>query len=92
MQGCHRCQYLKVKDKKDGKSGGSVYLCSKTKKYVNGATDVCDKFSKDPCRKAYESDEIYENGKKFSNETRDPSTYLVIAIILIIIAIIVNVF
>lgn len=92
MQGCHRCEYLKVKDKKDGKGGGSVYLCSKTKKYVNGATDICDKFSKDPLRKVYESDEIYKNGRKFSNEDSDPTVWLAIAIILGIIALIVNIF
>ena len=90
--GCYNCQYLKSENKKDGAINGCVYYCSKIKKYVNGADDGCELYSKDVLRKTYECDEIYNNGRKYINDSTSFSTYLVIAIILIIIAIIVNVF
>lgn len=90
--GCYNCKYLKVNDKKDGAVNGSIYYCTKMKKYVSGASDGCDSYYKDYSRKTYESDEIYRNGIHYSNDTTSNGTYLFLAIILGIIAIIVNVF
>ena len=33
--GCYNCKYLKMEDKKDGKTNGSVYYCTKLKKKIN---------------------------------------------------------
>ena len=90
--GCYNCKYLKVNEKKDGAVNGSIYYCTKMKKYVSGASDGCDSYYKDYSRKTYESDEIYRNGIHYSNDTTSNGTYLFLAIILGIIAIIVNVF
>jgi len=90
MHGCCSCKYLKEKDKKDGKVNGSVYLCTKTKKYVSGASNCCDAYSKDPLRKSYVTNEIYRNGKKFYNDKTEPGTYLVALIALIIFGLIIT--
>lgn len=90
--GCYNCKYLKEDDRKDGCVNGSLYYCTKIKKYVSGASDGCDSYYKDYSRKTYESDEIYRNGVHYSNDTTSNGTYLLLAIILIIIAVIVNIF
>jgi hypothetical protein len=90
--GCYNCKYLKISDKKDGALNGSVYYCTKMKKYVSGTSNGCDSFYKDYSRKTYESDEIYRNGIHYSDDTTPIGTYLVLVIILGIMAIIVNVF
>lgn len=90
--GCYNCKYLKYEDKKDGYVNGSVYYCTKIKKYVNGADDGCESYHKDIMRKTYESNEIFNNGKNYYNDSTPNSTYLFILIIFIIISLIVNVF
>lgn len=90
--GCYNCKYLKMSDRKDGKINGSVYYCTKLKKYVNGAYDDCDNYYKDYARKTYESDLIYENGRHYSNNNTSIETLIFLAIFLGILAIIVNVF
>lgn len=90
--GCYNCKFLKASDKKDGAVTGSVYLCTKIKKYVNGASDGCDKYYKDYTRKTYEGDEIYNNGKYYYNDSTPVSTCLFIAVVLLILAIIINIF
>lgn len=90
--GCYNCKYLKMEDRKDGKTNGSVYYCTKLKKYVNGADDGCDDYYKDYGRKTYESNEIYENGRHYNDDDTSIGTYLFLAIVLGIIALIVNIF
>lgn len=90
--GCYKCKYLKKDNKKAGVINGCLYYCTKIEKYVNGAAEGCDKYYKDYGRKTYEKDEIYNNGKKYYNDSIPVSTYLIIAFVLTIIAIIVNVF
>ena len=88
--GCYNCKYLKINDKKDGNINGSVYYCNKIKKQVRGSDEECEKYEKDVMRKTYESDEIYLNGKKYMDGCDSIATYLFIAIMLFIIAIVVN--
>lgn len=76
MHGCCSCKYLDEKKKKDGKVSGSIYFCSKNKKFVNGKDDCCKAYSKHPLRKSHISNEIYRNGKKFYNDDTSPGTYL----------------
>lgn len=90
MHGCCSCKYLKEKDKKDGKVSGSVYLCTKTKKYVSGASDCCKDYSKDPLRKSHVTNEIYRNGRKFHNDDTSPGTYLAVLVGLIIFGLIIS--
>lgn len=90
--GCYNCEHLKTSDKKEGTVNGCLYYCIKIKKYVNGADEGCELYSKDILRKTYESDEIYKDGEKYFNDSTPFATYLVIAVVLVIIAIIVNVF
>lgn len=90
--GCYSCKYLKYEDKKDGAVNGSVYYCTKIKRYVNGASEGCESYYKDYARKTYEKNEIYNNGRNYYNDSTPTSTYLVILIILLIISFIVNFF
>lgn len=90
--GCYNCKYLKVSDKKDGAINGSLYYCTKIKKYVNGSDDGCDSYYKDYSRNTYESDEVYRNGVHYANDNVSIDVYIVLVIILFIIAVIVNVF
>ncbi len=90
--GCYNCKYLKYEDKKDGALNGCVYYCTKLNKYVNGAADACDNYSKDYSRKTHEKDEIYNNGRNYNNDATPTSVYLFILIIMLIFAFIVNVF
>lgn len=89
---CCDCKFLKSDDKKSGAVSGCVYYCTNIKKYVNGTDQKCENFYKDYIRKIYERDEIYNNGKNYYDDTTPTSTYVFIAIILIIITFIVNVF
>ena len=89
--GCYNCAYLNANDKKCGKTNGCMYYCTKLKKYVNGASDMCESYSKDYSRKDYENNEIYRNGKHYYNGSDTPlPVKILLIIILIIIAIIVN--
>lgn len=90
--GCYNCKYLKYEQKKDGSVNGSVYYCTKIKKYVNGAFDRCDGHYKDYSRKTYEANEIYNNGRHYCNDNTSISFYLFLAIALSICAFIVNIF
>lgn len=90
--GCYNCKYLKIDDRKDGKLNGSLYYCTKIKKYVNGSDEGCDSYYKDYLRKVYEGDEVYNNGVKYSDDNTSTGIYLFLAILLSIIALIVNIF
>lgn len=89
--GCYNCQYLKEDDKKDGKINGFAYYCTKYKKYIRGSDDACDNYKYDNLRRTYIKDEIYRDGLRYQNDGTPFGTYLLIAIILFIIAIIVNI-
>lgn len=89
---CCDCKYLKYDDKKNGDVSGCLYYCYNIQKYINGTNEVCENYCKDYARKIYESDEIYNDGKNYYNDSTPTSTYVFIAVILIIIAFIVNVF
>ena len=87
--GCCQCKCLSENDRKEGKCSGALYYCKEKKKYVNG-NGACDEFTKDYGRSSYITNEIYDDGRKFYDDDKDPGTYLIILIILIIMAIIVN--
>ena len=90
--GCYNCEYLNKNNKKEGNINGYMYYCTKMKKYVNGACDGCEAWSKDYERANYDNNEIYNNGRHFSNDSEIPlSVQIVLIIILIIIAAIVNI-
>lgn len=90
--GCYNCKYLKYQQKKDGCINGSVYYCTKIKKYVNGADDGCNAYYKDYSRKNYEADEIYNNGRHYSDDSTPISFYVFLVIVLSIVTFIVNIF
>ena len=88
---CYNCEYLSASDKKEGKTNGCLYYCTKCKKYVNGC-DGCELYSKDYTRRTYENNEIYYNGRHYCNSGDKPlSVYIVIIVILIILALIANI-
>ena len=88
---CYNCEYLVMDNKKDGSINGCLYYCKKNKQYVNGACDGCGNFSRDYSRKTYENNEIYNNGRHYSNGGSAPlSLQIILIVTLIIFALIVN--
>lgn len=59
--GCNSCAYLKISDKKEGKTNGAVYYCAKKKCYVNGENNACSDYGNDYSRKVYQKDEIFHD-------------------------------
>lgn len=90
--GCCSCKYLNENCKIEGRVNGSLYYCSKLKTYVNGASGSCDNYCIDHGRKIYTRDEIYDDGKKYYNDTTPVGFYLVVLIILIILGLFLGVF
>lgn len=90
--GCYNCSKLKASDKKEGKGNGTLYFCSKHKKYVSGASDGCDAYEYDIMRKQTEKDEIYKNGLNYSDDNTPISVYIGIIVILVILGLIIGIF
>ena len=89
---CYNCEHLVVENKKDGTINGCLYYCSKNKKYVNGAYDCCELYSKDIMRRSSVSNEVYNSGRHYCNGSSIPLSFqIILIIILIIIALIVNI-
>ena len=88
---CSSCKYLKGNDKKEGSVSGCCYYCTKINSYVNGSNNKCENYEKTYSRNNYECDKIYEEGKDFYDDSTPISFYVVLAVILAILAIIVNI-
>lgn len=89
---CSSCKYLNEKKKKAGKSSGAIYYCEKQKSFVYGSDNACKDYKMNSNRSDTICEEIYKNGKLFSDDTIPVSVYLLVLIILIILAIIFNLF
>ena len=89
---CADCTNFKTSDKK----AEGYCKCSKTGKYMFGNLPACDKFGEAYSRGWYEKEKLYDDGKKTMNKpvpsNVSTGTYLFVAIVLIIIAIIANIF
>lgn len=88
---CCSCSNLDTKNKKAGKANGTIYFCKKQKKFVNPTSTGCDKFERSK-RLSHEIDEIYKEGKLYSNDTTSMGVYIIILITLIIVGLIFGVF
>lgn len=89
---CYDCCYLKFDDKKEGKVNGALYYCPKIKKYVYGNNEACDDYKYDNLRKTYIKDQIYLDGKKYSDDTTSLFSYIFILILILIIGFIIKFF
>lgn len=88
---CCSCKNLDTKKKINGVVSGISYFCKKNKIYVLGCNDECDKFIK--CsRDADTCNKIYREGKDWDNDNTSPSTYMIVALILLAILLIVFIF
>ena len=90
--GCCSCKFLVEKNKIEGKVNGSLYYCSKLKTYVNGANDKCDDYYLAQGRGGTVRDEIYNDGRKYYDDTTPIGFYLVVLVILIILGLFLGVF
>ena len=81
--GCNSCMSLDPKNKRPGKSSGALYYCAAKKTYVDGSQNACEMYS-NGYRSDSENNEIYNDGKNFSDSSpRDFSGGgLIIALIL----------
>lgn len=88
---CCSCKNLDEKKKANGACSGAKYYCKKLKTYVSGDMHECDKFTS--CYRSVDKcDEIYRDGKNFDNDTTSAGTYIILAIILLVILILLNLF
>ncbi len=88
---CYNCEHLVAENKKDGTTNGCLYYCSKCKKYINGAYDDCELYSKDVTRETYMNNEIYNNGRHYCDGGNIPlSLQIVLILMLVVFALITN--
>lgn len=89
---CADCTYFNVKDKK----APGFCKCSKVKKHVLANNPRCDKFDEAYTRGWYDREKLYDDAKETMNKpSGDKSSIgssLALAIALVILAIIVNIF
>lgn len=88
---CSSCKYLKENKKREGCVSGTCYFCSKNNCYVNGTNNKCEKYELSYGRSNYICNKIYNEGKKYYDDSTPNSFYLFILIILVILAIVFNV-
>lgn len=86
---CADCTYLKADSNGNGK-----YKCTKIKKDVLGCMPKCEKFEYAYSRKKYDREKYYDLGKNFVDKYKgaSPGSLLLLAIVLIIILIICEIF
>lgn len=88
---CAGCKNLDTKKKVNGAVSGTRYMCKKHKIYVGGDNKICDKFVK-AGRDNDTYHKLYHEGREWDNDNTSPSTYVIIAIILLVITLIVFLF
>ena len=89
---CSDCENLKTDKKKEGSIRGCMYYCKKLDKMVPGNFS-CDKFVKSYSRKNDEMQKIYTEGRIFSDKAKgDPVALAIVLVILVILAIVFNIF
>ena len=89
---CSDCTYFNTKDKK----AEGFCKCSKNKKHILANNPRCDKFGEAYSRCWYEKEKLYSDAIKTMNKFKPSSisigSYGIVAVILTVLAIIVNVF
>ena len=88
---CSSCKYLNENKKSKGAVSGCCYYCSKCKDYVNGSNSSCDNYETSG-RSSYICGKIYEEGEGYYNDLTSNFVYLVVLLVMVILAIIVNIF
>lgn len=88
---CAGCKNLDTGKKVDGAISGTKYMCKKHKAYIGGDNKICDKFSK-ASRDNDTYNKIYREGRIWDNDKTSPSTYIIGAIVLLVILLIVLLF
>lgn len=89
---CADCSNLDVKDKK----GEGICKCKKIGKHVPANTPCCEKFQEAYTRRWYDREKLYDDAKNTLNKPSDDNisvgTYWIVAVVIIVIAIIANIF
>lgn len=85
---CSDCDNLVKDKKKKGKSSGALYYCKKMEKFIDPTNSPCSGFAKCYLRNSFDNQEIYNDGKAYSNDTSSPGKYLFILIAVVVIGII----
>ena len=65
--GCNSCKYLDPNGKKPGRSGGALFQCKLTGKFMNAAKDSCDNYDLDQGRSSFEVNDIYKESYNYSD-------------------------
>ena len=91
MACCCSCKHLDEKQKKAGETSGAKYYCKKLETLVSGDNPACEKY--ESCfRSASNIENIYKEGKTWSNDTTSVSGYLILLVIMIIALILLRIF
>ena len=90
MACCCSCKNLDTKKKVSGKTSGAKYYCKKLETAVSGDNPACEKYAPS-FRSNSETDEIYRDGKNWSDDSASVGAYLIIAIILVVLLIILKI-
>ena len=90
---CSDCDFLNTSKKKEGSIDGCLYECSKNKKFVGGNMEACDKFEKSWSRKYYENNELYDQGRRYSDKAKGSIAFIyILLVILVILAFVLSIF
>ena len=89
---CACCKFLIDTEKQEGDFMGAKYYCKKNKCFINGDCKSCNNFQKSYSRSNSEIDQIYEDGKIFSDDTKEPSFYMTLLIFIIILGSLITLF
>ncbi len=90
--GCNSCAYLDEKKKNPGKESGALYFCSKKNNWVNPSDSSCENYQNGYRDNTLEN-ELYKDGKDYSDgTTSSTSSYLFILVLMIIFIIIYELF
>ncbi len=81
---CSSCKYLVETDKKEGALCGAKYYCTKTGCYVDGSSDKCNIFEKSYTRKNYTCNDIYNEGRMYSDDDKPVSFYIIVLILILV--------
>ena len=87
---CSSCKYLKTDKNITGCSGGCKYYCEKNKDYVVG-NDCCNNYCSST-RSNYLCNKIYNEGREYNDDSKSPSDYMFILVLLLIVLFILKIF
>lgn len=89
---CSKCQYLNLKDEKEGKVSGKKYWCQLKREYIRANDNCCEKITKNEKLSKEIINKIEKEGKEYYNDNTPIEIYILLITVLIILGLIMDVF